>query len=152
MAKPEWKKGRGRLGALKPLHGTWQCEFDGDMGKGTCTRTFTQVLDKAYVQLNAVWAFESGKVYEEMALYGVDKASKEVRFFSFTSDGKRSEGKLVEAPDLPEGAIAFEAQMPAGLARMAYWPEDEGLIWTVESHTKKGWNRFLRHVYAPTGV
>jgi hypothetical protein len=45
-------------------------------------------------------------------------------------------------------AIGFEAEMPAGLARMAYWPGDaEGFHWVVESKTKKGWNRFTEHHY-----
>ena len=49
-------------------------------------------------------------------------------------------------------AIAFEAQMPAGLARMLYWPLDSGepgFCFAVESQTKKGWNRFLLQRFVP---
>jgi hypothetical protein len=50
--------------------------------------------------------------------------------------------------DLHPEAIGFEAHMPAGLARMAYWPEEGGgFHWVVESRTKKGWNRFVDHSY-----
>jgi putative hydrolase of the HAD superfamily len=39
-------------------------------------------------------------------------------------------------------------KMPAGLARMAYWPaEDDGCFWVVESKTAKGWRRFVHHDY-----
>ncbi|MBK7306435.1 MAG: hypothetical protein IPI88_04940 [Chitinophagaceae bacterium] len=45
-------------------------------------------------------------------------------------------------------AICFEANMPAGLARMVYWPADDGgFHWAVESKVKKGWNRFTMHHY-----
>ena len=38
--------------------------------------------------------------------------------------------------------------MPAGLARMTFWPDEtEGYRWAVESKTKKGWNRFTAHHY-----
>ena len=47
-------------------------------------------------------------------------------------------------------ALCFEAQMPAGLARMVYWPDDaDGFFWAVESKTQKGWNRFQFHHYHP---
>jgi hypothetical protein len=69
-------------------------------------------------------------------------------FWSFTSDGKSSRGRLADATDLHAKAIGFEAQMPAGLARMVYWPHEEGGVrWVVESKTKKGWNRFVEHHY-----
>ena len=45
-------------------------------------------------------------------------------------------------------AIGFEAQMPAGPARMAYWPDAvEGFRWAVESKNKRGWKRFVEHHY-----
>jgi hypothetical protein len=48
--------------------------------------------------------------------------------------------------------VAFEAQMPTGLARMVYWPaEEEGFYFAVESHTRAGWNRFMRHHYRAAG-
>ena len=44
--------------------------------------------------------------------------------------------------------IEDEADMPAGRARMAYWPEEGGgFHWVVESRTKKGWRRFVDHSY-----
>jgi hypothetical protein len=73
-------------------------------------------------------------------------------FFSFTSDGKRSVGRLADGSDVHPDAIAFEARMPAGLARMVYWPAedgDRGFNLAVESRTKAGWNRFLVHRCRP---
>lgn len=74
-------------------------------------------------------------------------------FWSFTSDGKRSQGTLADVTDLHEEAVGFEAQLPTGTARMACWPDDEGMgfHWVVESKTKKGWNRFVEHHYRPVG-
>jgi hypothetical protein len=148
MAKPSklWKRGRGKLGVLTPLIGTWKAESDSPIGPVSCTRTFTQVLKDNYVQLSARWQFEKG-AYEEIALLGVN-ADGNVGFWSFTSDGKNSKGTLADASDIHPEAVAFEAQMPAGLARMAYWPdEDDGFYWAVESKNKKGWKRFTQHHY-----
>ena len=72
-----------------------------------------------------------------------------VRFWSFTSDGKRSEGKVADVTDLHPEAVGFEAEMPAGLARFAYWPADEGYAFVVEAKTKKGWSRMVDHRYRP---
>jgi len=75
---------------------------------------------------------------------GDDKA---VRFWSFTSAGKRSTGALAIHPH----AIGFEAAMPAGLARQAHGPDPTGgFRWAVASKTKKGWRRFVEHHYGPT--
>jgi len=116
------------------------------MGPVTCTRTFAKVLKDNYVQLSARWQFEKG-AYEEIALLGVTAAGN-VGFWSFTSDGKNSTGTIADATDIHPEAIAFEAQMPAGLARMSYWPDEEdGFYWAVESKNKKGWNRFTQHHY-----
>ena len=148
MAKKpiEWKKGRGKLGPLAPLLGAWKAHADSAMGPVECTRTFTPVLGGKYVQLAARWSFGTS-AYEELAIYGAD-AEGQLRFWSFTSDGKRSEGTLTAAPDVHPQAVCFEAQMPAGLARMVYWPDEaEGFRWAVESKTKKGWNRFSEHHY-----
>lgn len=140
-----WKKGPGKLGVLAPLLGSWEASAQSPMGKVRCTRTFTPVLGGKYVQLVARWEF-AGKAYEEIALYGVKEGK--LSFWSFTSDGKRSEGTIADGTDVDPGAIAFEAQMPAGLARMIYWPkEGGGFNWAVESKTKKGWNRFTEHRY-----
>ena len=51
-------------------------------------------------------------------------------------------------PDVPPAGFGFGAQMPAGLARMIYWPDEtEGFHWAVEAKTKKGWSRFTEHHY-----
>lgn len=142
---PKWKKGRGRLGLLQPLMGSWAAETDSPMGRLTCTREFKFILSGNYIELTAKWHFPKG-VYHELAVIGIkdDKLS----FWSFTSDGKRSEGYLADGKDIHPDAICFEANMPAGLARMIYWPdEDGGFCWAVESKVKKGWNRFAEHKY-----
>jgi len=118
------------------------------MGPVRCVRSFRRILGGSYVLLEADWQLP-GKSYQEHALYGAG-GDGEIVFWSFTSDGKRSEGRRVEAPDLDPEAIAFQAEMPAGTARMAYWPDEEGGVhWVVESKTKKGWNRFTHHRYRP---
>lgn len=150
MAKvnKHWKKGRGKLGIFAPLIGTWKAETTSPMGPISCTRRFTLVLKGAYLQLTADWEIGKG-MYQEQAMIGVN-ADGVVSFWSFTSDGKNSTGKLADVMDIHPEAIGFEAQMPAGLARMAYWPDDEdGFHWAVESKTKKGWNRFTEHHYKP---
>jgi hypothetical protein len=143
-----WKKGRGKLGVLDPLLGAWQADAESPMGVIRCLRTFSRALGDAYVVLDARWELP-GKVYEEHAIFGVGDAGL-LSFWSFTSDGKRSTGTLADATDIHPEAIGFEAQMPAGLARMVYWPaEDGGIDWAVESRNKKGWNRFTLHHYLP---
>jgi hypothetical protein len=37
--------------------------------------------------------------------------------------------------------------MPAGCARMVYWPEEGGYYFVVEAETEKGWSRFVDHSY-----
>jgi hypothetical protein len=143
-----WKKGRGKLGPFEPLIGAWVAKSDSPQGPVTCRRTFARAAGSAVVTLTAVWEF-GPKRYEELAVFapGDDGA---LTFWSFTADGKRSTGHLVAAPDLHPEAIAFEAQMPAGLARQAYWPDPAGgFRWAVESRNKKGWNRFVEHHYRP---
>jgi hypothetical protein len=160
-----WKKGRGKLGFLQPLLGCWVAEAETPMGPVRCTRAFEKVLGGYYVRLGARWEFQpsgskieeqgtdspaqGGRVYEEVALIGAGDGGK-VCFWSFTSDGKRSQGNVADATDLHKDAIAFEAQMSAGFARMAYWPDGgEGFFWAVESKTAKGWRRFVEHHYRP---
>lgn len=151
--KPIWKKGRGKLDPLKPLIGRWVAEADSPMGKLRCTREIEEFGD-SYLRLTAHWQFgaakKAGKGYREIAMIGVGEDGI-VSFWSFTSDGKKSQGKLCDASDVHAEAIGFEAQMPAGLARMVYWPDDDGrgFFWVVESKTKKGWNRFVTHHYLP---
>lgn len=143
-----WKKGRGKLGPLEPLIGVWFAEEDSQRGRLTCRRTFTKILGAKYVELRAHWVLP-GAIYDEFAVLGMNE-EKTLCFWSFTSDGKRSEGQLADVTDLHPQAIGFEAQMPAGLARQAYWPDDQvGFRWVVESRTKKGWNRFVEHHYKP---
>ena len=149
MAAEGWKKGRGALGPLKPLLGSWVSEpaGPGPASGMTCSRRFEPVLGGAYVQLDARWGAGG---YEEIALFGKG-ADGGLGFASFTSDGKQSRGVLADGSDVHPEAIAFVAEMPAGLARMIYWPaEEEGAFYfAVESKTKKGWNRFFRHLYRP---
>ncbi|MBB4839516.1 hypothetical protein HNP52_002585 [Sphingomonas kyeonggiensis] len=141
-----WKKGRGALGVLAPLIGSWTARPGGPepASQAKCTRRFERIWNGAFIRLDAQW---SGMGYEEMALFGKDSDGT-LAFWSFTSDGKRSQGKLADASDIHPDAIAFEAEMPAGLARFAYWPGlGEGFDFAVESRTKRGWNRFLLHHY-----
>lgn len=140
-----WKKGRGKLGILQPLLGSWIAEGNSEMGKYKCTRMSSRVLDGNYIQLFAKWEFGS-KSYEEIAIIGM--SGEGITFWSFTSDGKKSQGKLADGTDVHPDAICFEAQMPAGTARMIYWPDEvEGFHWAVESKNKKGWHRFTQHHY-----
>jgi hypothetical protein len=156
MAKA-WKKGRGKLGILTPLLGRWSAAADSPMGPLRCTRVFESVLGGSYVRLDARWQFgaapsdassaKPGRGYEEIALFGAGEDGG-VTFWSFTSDGKRSQGASADVTDIHPEAVGFEAQMPAGLARMAYWPDGEGgFLFVVESKNKKGWKRFLQHRY-----
>jgi hypothetical protein len=118
------------------------------MGKLNCTRVFETILSGNYIQLIAIWNF-SGKSYHEHAVIGMNE--DKISFWSFTSDGKKSKGTIADGTDIHPEAICFEAQMPAGLARMIYWPNpDGGFNWAVESKTKKGWNRFTQHHYKST--
>ena len=160
-----WKKGRGKLGFLQPLLGRWAAEAESPMGPISCTRVFEPILGGSYIRLEARWGFgasaakapeecpegprKGGRVYEETALFGACDDGK-VCFWSFTSDGKRSQGTVADVTDVHQEAIGFEARMPAGLARMAYWPDgDGGFFWAVESKTVKGWKRFVEHHYHP---
>lgn len=144
---PKWKRGRGKLGPLEPLLGSWVAEVDSPIGRLKCTRTFAKIGGEGkWVILVADWDF-GGKHYVEQAIYGVGDDG-ELGFWSFTSDGKRSVGHIADGTDIHPETICFEAQMPAGLARMVYWPGDNDTInWAVESKTKKGWNRFTLHNY-----
>ena len=145
-SKINWKKGRGKLGIFKPLMGSWKAVAESPMGTVTCIRTLSEVLDRAYIQLEADWEYDGGS-YKEIALIGVGP-EKNVNFWSFTSDKKQSQGYLADVSDIHPQAVGFEAQMDMGLARQVYWPDEvEGFHWVVESKTKKGWNRFTNHHY-----
>ena len=134
-----WKKGRGKLGPLQPLVGRWRAESDTGIGPVRCTRAIGPVLGGNYLRLEARWEFlaagegETGRVYEEFALIGAGDEGG-VEFWSFTSDGKRSQGVLADVTDIHARPSASRPEMPAGLARMAYWPDgDGGFLWAVES-------------------
>lgn len=146
-----WAKGRGLLGPLKPLLGDWQTIAQGETVTNPhalhCARTF-RAFGKSWIELDARWDMGSRGTYREIALYGAGPEGG-LAVYSFTNDGKRSEGRLVDGSDVHPAAIAFQAQMPAGIARMIYWPVEigPGFHFAVESQTKKGWNRFLHQTY-----
>ncbi len=146
-----WAKGRGLLGPMKPLLGSWSSPPAGQESRlpTWCTRRLAP-LGKGWISLHAVWALRSPGEYSEIALFGRMPDGR-LGFYSFTSDGKRSEGTVADGSDVHPLAIAFEARMPAGLARVIYWPLDSGpgFNFAVESRGKTGWNRFLRHEYQP---
>jgi len=142
----KWKKGRGKLGIMQPLLGEWVAETESARGPLRCRRNLKPILGGNYVELTAIWEFGDTS-YQETAIIGPGEESG-LQFWSFTNDGKRSTGYSTNVTDLHPHAIGFEAQMPAGTARLAYFPhEEEGFIWVVESKTKKGWNRMVTHHY-----
>jgi hypothetical protein len=165
-----WKKGRGKLGPLAPILGSWKAASDSPMGPMSCSRVYAPFGD-GYVKLEATWAFAgmkapaagdkraaaqakamqaaAAKGYREVAFFGPNDKGQ-LTFWSYTSDGKKAEGVLADGSDVHKDAICFEAQMPAGLARQVFWPDEKaGFRWAVESRTKKGWNRFTEHHYKP---
>lgn len=150
-----WKKGRGLLGPLQPLLGAWRTpagEGGTPAANMSCSRSFA-LFGKGWIALEARWEMGPDRTYVERAFFGPGDDGA-LGFFSFTNDGKRSVGRLADGSDVHPDAIAFEAQMPAGLARMVYWPRDDGeagFLFAVESRTKKGWNRFLTQRFEPAG-
>jgi hypothetical protein len=154
MAKaPHWNKGRGKLGPLAPLIGAWSTETETPMGLAACARNFSR-FGEGWILLEASWRFGSGpsaRIYRETAFLG-PTAEGPLGIWSFTNDGKRSEGVLSAAPDVHSLAICFEADMPAGRARQIYWPDEGGgLAWAVEAKNARGWKRFSEHHYTRTG-
>jgi hypothetical protein len=147
-----WTSGRGVLGPLKPLLGAWvslPAQQDSKM-PARCTRVL-RPFGKGWIELDARWDMAGRDQYREIALIGA-MADGTLGFYSFTNDGKRSEGRLADGSDVHPGARAFEARMPAGLARMIYWPLEDGQVgfnFAVESRNARGWNRFLRQEYRP---
>lgn len=148
-----WSKGRGVLGLLNPLLGEWvTLHAKGTSGAAEmcCRRSFA-MLGKGWIELKADWQTGPTSEYLERAMFGAGEGGQ-LSCFSFTSDGKKSVGRQSDATDVDARAISFEAQMPAGLARMIYWPrlsEEPGFFFAVESRTKKGWNRFLLQEFVP---
>ena len=148
-----WKKGRGLLGPLQPLVGEWrtqQSEGGTPAANMACARSFAP-FGKGWIGLEARWELGPDRIYRETAFFGPGDDGT-LGFFSFSNDGKRSVGRLADGSEVHPDAIAFEAQMPAGLARMIYWPREDGepgFLFAVESKTKKGWNRFLTQRFGP---
>lgn len=147
-----WKKERGTLGPLAPLLGRWVAVAanmpDGSLGD--CSREFT-AFGACFVHLDAAWDMGSRGVYRELAMFGRSDDGA-LAFWSFTIDGKRSTAILGDASDVHPDAVAFVAEMPAGTARLVYWPDEDGAAgfrFALESKVKKGWNRFLDHRYRP---
>lgn len=141
-----WKPGRGKMGFMQPLLGTWLAiDPDTPMGKVVCRRAYTKVLDGKFIRLEANWDIGDGKkTYQEIAHYGLNR-DKVPSFWSFTSDGGQSEGRLADVESMHDGAKGFEAEMPAGLARFGIWPNETGMIWAAEAKTKTGWLPMIHH-------
>lgn len=113
MAK-QWKQGRGKLGAFAPLHGSWVAEATSEMGPVRCHRKLEPMLGATLLRLDVRWEIGAGgssRLYEELAIIGVGDDGL-VGFWSFTSDGKRSQGRLADVTDIHPEAIGFEAEMP----------------------------------------
>jgi len=120
--------------------------MDSPRGPVVCLRHFSHTLGGKYIQLQAEWQFSDAQ-YQELALFA-NLPTKQLGFWSFTSDGKQSQGQLTEVKDIAADAFGFVAEMPAGLARQAYWPaDDDGFYWAVEAKNKNGWKRFVEHHY-----
>ena len=141
--------GTSPLSVLDPVIGAWVAEGDTATGTYRCERRFDRVLHSSHVQCVVTWILP-GRDHEELAVFGADPAGT-LRMWSFTSDGRQSTGRLADAADLPGANVAFEAEMPSGLARFAFWPEPGGLRFVVEAQAGGGWTRFLEHAYVPLG-
>ena len=146
--RTKMEKGAWKIRYPGPVSGTWHAHAETQQGKVHCVRSFQKVLGGSYIELIALWHM-GDTVYEEWCFFGCDREGK-LRFWSFTSDGKQSNGELTDTTDIHPEAIGFVAQMPAGVARQVYWPDEAlGFHRAVESQTKKGWNRFVEHHYVP---
>jgi hypothetical protein len=146
-----WSKGRGILGPLRPLLGRWSSVAPHGRSAGLvlCRREF-QAFGSHYIRLDAAWNLDGRDAYREVAFFGRNDDGR-LAFWSFTSDGKRSSGFSTDGRDIHAQALAFVAEMPAGLARMVYWPADDGsgFEFAVERRAKSGWSRFIAHRYRP---
>lgn len=141
-----WKRKRGLLGPLAPLLGQWRTSAThSDGSKIECARTF-EMMGAGYVKLSVDWHLGARGHFLETCLFGKGDDGA-LSFWSFTSDGKRSTGTLADGRDVHADAVAFTAEMPAGMARFVYWPDEDGFRFAVENKTKKGWNRFVEHIY-----
>lgn len=144
-----FKFGRGLLGPMKPLLGDWR--FSGTYnGLPIGVTRLYEPWGKGWVRLTATWDLPD-RTYVETAFYGAT-ADGGLGFYSFTNDGKRSEGRLVDGADVHAQAVAFVARFPAGTGRMITWPRDDGapgFDFAVENQVKSGWNRFLLQRFEP---
>ena len=141
-----WKTGRGKMGFLHPLLGTWRAvDPDTPLGKVICVRHYEKILDGKFIKLVADWDIGNGKkTYQEIAHYGLNR-EKVPSFWSFTSDGGHSMGVLADVESMHTGAKGFEAEMPSGLARFGFWPTETGMVWAAEAKTKTGWLPMIYH-------
>lgn len=142
----KWKTGRGKMGFVKPLLGSWQAVVpDTPMGKVLCHRRFEEILDGKFIRLIADWNIGNGaKRYQEVAHYGLNR-EKTPAFWSFTSDGGTSYGEMADVSEMHEDARGFIAEMPSGQARLGFWPNETGMIWGADAKTKNGWSAMIRH-------
>lgn len=146
----ETKTPHAGLSILRPLLGNWGSQPAGSepASKMPCIRRFTRMWSGAYIRLETRWEMGGGKIFEEVTMFGKGRDDS-LGFWAFTSDGKQSHGWLTDGSDVHPQAVAFVTELPAGTARMVYWPEGDGFDYAVESRTEDGWNRFLRHHYIP---
>jgi hypothetical protein len=148
-----WKKGRGKLGPMAPLLGRWKAQADTPMGPVGCTRNYATFGD-SYVKLEAEWRFAdkgAARAYTEVCFFGPDTDGV-LTFWSYTSDGKKTSGRLADGSDIHPQAVCFESHMETRIARQVFWPADSGgMHWVVEAKTKKGWSRMADHHYRPAG-
>ncbi|MEQ9314991.1 MAG: hypothetical protein RLN72_04005, partial [Henriciella sp.] len=116
--QPAWKPGRGKMGFMAPLLGSWEAvDPQTPMGRVVCRRNFEKILDGKFIRLTDNWDIGDGKkTYQEIAHYGLSREGVPT-FWSFTTDGGTSQGTMADVSDMKDGAKGFEAMMPAGLAR-----------------------------------
>lgn len=128
---------------FKPYLGRWTSRpgGPGPASNMKCRRAINAF--GPHVRLEADWA----GAYQETAMFAADEAGQPA-FWSFTSDGNRSQGALTDGSDVHPQAVAFLARMPQGQARMVYWPAaGGGFNFAVEAQTPAGWSRIMHHLY-----
>jgi len=138
---------------FEPLVGRkWVFAGSGPMGKHRCTREYRSILAGNYVEMTSTWDL-TGESYEELAVFGVDRDDRKLKFWSFTSDGKRTVGTEVAVAEAPAGTLAFEADMHAGKGRTLPTVGAGGKTHDVAVEAKpnraKGFKRFLDQAFRP---
>lgn len=148
-----WKTGEGVLGPLAPLMGDWRTDPpppDANEASATpCTRSF-QPFGKDWVKLEARWG-EGADAYGEIALFGKDDEGV-IAFHSFTNDGNRANARLSDGTDVHPQAIAFASDFPGGMARVIYWPREDGAVgfhFAVEMRSDADWTRHITQTFGP---